>query len=425
MTTDLRDLLELASDDVPERDLAPDAWAAAAAERRTVRRRALIGAGAAAAAAAVTTVVVRGGGDAGREAGRPTPSPTRLRTADVGGVTVDLAPEPGEETALVPYRDAATLGLGSTIGFDDALRLPKLGPEAGRTGNTASVRAVLLAWSPGAEGLLPVLHLPRAEGGLEYLACSGVQLVRADPTQTGQGIVLHPRAVRDDRLAVVLPQPGEVVVLDARDGTSLRIPVPDSTIHLAGWAKDNRTVVARGTDRTWLVDTVERTTTPALVPAGAGWVDLVTVDGVTELRTFSAAGVSTGTRSLRGPVIEVDGETVGNTEAWASAHASLGQTYVGAVGRTQGLVAVQADLRPTPRVLAATRSPAVPKGCYRPLAWGPQDVVVLESRSFAGLTSRPTLRLLAWDVIGGGLSYVGEVGPVAATAGGFTGSYAL
>lgn len=424
MTTDLRDLLELASDDVPELDLAPDAWAAAAAERRTVRRRALLGAGAAAAAVAATTVVVRGGDD-GREGGRPTPSPTRLRTADVGGVTVDLAPEPGEESALAPYREAANLGLSSLVGFDDALRLPKLGPETGNPENAASVRAVLMAWSPGAEGLMAVLHLPRAVPGQRYLTCIGVPLVRADPTQSGQGIVLHPRTVRDDRLAVVLPQPGEVVVLDARDGTALRIPVPDSTIHLTGWAKDNRTVVARGTERTWLVDTVARTATRALVPAGAGWVDLVTVDGVTELRTFSAAGVSTGTRSLRGPVIEVDGESVGNTEAWAAAHASLGQTYVGAVGRTQGLVAVQGDLRPTPRVLAATRSPAVPKGCYRPLAWGPQDVVVLESRSFAGLSSRPTLRLLAWDVIGGGLSYVGEVGPVAATAGGFTGSYAL
>ena len=143
------------------------------------------------------------------------------------------------------------------------------------------------------------------------------------------------------------------------------------------------------------------------------------------LRSFSAAGAYTGGRELRGPVIEVDGPTVSNTEAWASAHAYLGQTYAGAVGRSQGLLAVQGDLRPTPRILAATRSPAVPKGCYRPLAFGPQDVVILESRSFAGLSERPTLRLLAWDVIGGRLSHVGEVGPVSANAGGFTGAYAL
>ncbi len=424
MTTDLRDLLELASDDVPEVDLAPGAWESAAAGRRTVRRRVLLGAGAAAATAAVATVVVRDR-PGPSEAARPTPSPSRLRTADVGGVTVDLAPEPGEESALPPYREAANLGLSSLIGFDDALRLPKLGPETGNPENAASVRAVLMAWNPGAEGLIAVLHLPRAEPGLRYLPCIGVPLVRADPTQTGQGMVLHPRTVRGDRLAVVLPQPGEVVVIDARTGTADRIPVPDETLHLTGWAKDDRTVVAEGTERSWLVDTVERTVVQARTPVGAGWVDLVTLDGVTDLRSFSAAGAFTGGRELRGPVLEVDGPTVSNTEAWASAHAYLGQTYSGAIGRSQGLLAVQGDLRPTPRILAATRSPAVPKGCYRALAFGPQDVVVLESRSFAGLSEQPTLRLLAWDVIGGRLSHVGEVGPVSANTGGFTGAYAL
>ena len=76
-------------------------------------------------------------------------------------------------------------------------------------------------------------------------------------------------------------------------------------------------------------------------------------------------------------------------------------------------------------MLAAVRTPAVPTGAYRPVMWGPRDVVVLESRSFAGLSESPTLRLLAWDVIGGVLSRVGEVGPVRPTGDGFTGSYAL
>jgi hypothetical protein len=249
--------------------------------------------------------------------------------------------------------------------------------------------------------------------------------VPVDPTETGEGMVLHPRTIRDDRLAVVLPQPGEVVVLDARTGTADRIPVPDEGLWQAGWAKDDTSVITRGTAGTWVVDTTTGTARRAVGPVATGWVDLKTVDGVTEVRSFSAAGGLTGTRTLRGPVIEVDGETVSNTEAWAAAHAYLGQTYSGAIGRTQGLIAVQGDLRPTPRVLAATRSPAVPKGCYRALTWGPQDVLVLESRSFAGRSARPTLRLLAWDVIGGGLSRVGEVGPVGTEAGGFTGAYAL
>ena len=187
-------------------------------------------------------------------------------------------------------------------------------------------------------------------------------------------MVLHPRTVRGDRLAVVLPQPGEVVVLDARTGTADRIPVPDQSLHLTGWAKDDRTVVAEGTERSWLVDTVERTVDEARTPVGAGWVDLVTVDGVTDLRSFSAAGAYTGGRELRGPVIEVDGPTVSNTEAWASAHAYLGQTYAGAVGRSQGLLAVQGDLRP---------DAADPRG--DPLARRPQGLLPP-----AGLRARRT-----------------------------------
>lgn len=426
MTTDLRDLLELASDDVPEVDLAEGAWRTARAEQRAVRRRVLLGAGAAAAAAAVTTVAVRGAGDEGRPAGSPspTPSPTRLRTADVGGVLVHLAPPPGEETAQPPYRDAAAVGLASRIGFTDAMRLPKLGPDTGSPPNTASVRAVFLSWAPDGRRLMPVLYLPRARGE-QYLACPGVLLDQADFTMTGQGMVLDPRAIRDDRLAIVFPQPGGVLVLDARTGTGERIAVPDPGLHRVGWAKDNRTVVAHGGEQSWLVDTGSRRVTRAADVVHAGWVDLETTGSSSELRTFSAAGALTGTRALRGPAIEVDGATVSNTEAWAAAHAYLGQTYAGAIGRSQGLLAVQGDLRPTPRLLAATRGPDVPKGAYRSLAFGPRDVVVLESRSFPGGADRPTLRLLAWDVIGEGLAYVGEVGPVQGSAGGFTGAYAL
>ena len=392
-----------------------------------MRRRALLGAGAAAAAGALVTVVVRD-----RAPDGPGPAddtavpPDRLPTAVVGGVTVHLAPEPGGETVLPRYVDADALALPERIGFEDAGALAGFGPGAVLTSNDASVRAVLLAWTPGADGMLPVLHTPLRSDGTEYLRCVEVPLVRADPTGSGQGLVLDPRAIRVDRRAVVFPQPGEVVVLDARDGTADRIPVDDPTLHRAAWARDARTVVATGADRSWLVDTVDGVVTPAGGPVEAGWVGVVTTDdGVTSLRTFAGSGRLTGSRPLRGPVLEVSGATVSNTEGWGVAHASLGPTFVGAVSRSQGLIAVQSDLRPTPRVLATARVPGVPRGAYRPLVWGPRDVVVLESRSYQGLSESPTLRLLAWDVIGGSLSRVGEVGPVRAAGNGFTGAHAL
>ncbi len=424
--TELRELLELASDDVAEVDLAQTAWDTAADQRRSVRRRAVLGAG---VVAAVTGVAVAVREDTTSEPDTKTsvspPVVPRLPSAVVGGVTVHLGPSPRDETALPRYVEADTLALGATIGFEDAFRLPLLGPTAGRTDNAASVRTVLLSWSARAAGLTPVLHTPRGPAGREYLVCPDVTLVRADPTQTGQGMVLDLRAVRVDRRAVVFPQPGHVVVLDARTGIGTSIPVPDETLHRAGWARDARTIVARGLERSWLVDSEEKTARPVDSPVEPGWVQLATIAATTSMRTFSGSGELTGSKPLRGPVIEVDGPTVGNTEGWAAAHAYLGQTYVGAISRSQGLVAVQGDLRPTPRLLAATRAPDVPLGAYRPLLWGPQDVVILESRSFSGMTALPTLRLLAWDVIGGSLFRIGEVGPVRPVEGGFTGAYAL
>jgi hypothetical protein len=424
MSTDLRHLLDVASEDVPEPDLAQRAWDTAVSRRRVVRRRVLLGAGAATAVAAAVVVRTRTPSDPDPRA-TPAAAAPRMPSAVVGGARVDLAPSPGDEIALPRYVEADTLALGPLIGFEDALRLPKLGPTTGRTDNDASVRAVLLAWSARAVGLLPVLHTPKGPAGLEYLTCPSVPLVRADPTETGEGMVLDPRAIRVDRRAVVFPQPGEVVVLDARDGTGTRIPVPDETLHRAGWARDARTVVARGLERSWLVDTLRGNVRAAEGPVEPGWVELVTEGTTTSLRTFSGSGELTGVRPLLGPVIEVSGPTVSNTEGWAGAPAYLGQTHVGAIARSQGLVAVQGDLRPTPRVLAATRGPDVPKGAYRPLLWGPRDVLLLESRAFPGMTSGPRLRLLAWDVIGGSVSRIGEVGPVNPTEGGFTGAYAL
>ena len=57
MTTDLRDLLELASDDLPEADLAMEAWTEARRQRRAVVRRTVLAAGAVALTGAVVAAV--------------------------------------------------------------------------------------------------------------------------------------------------------------------------------------------------------------------------------------------------------------------------------------------------------------------------------------------------------------------------------
>ena len=76
MTTNLRDLLELASDDVPEADLATEAWEEARRRHRVVVRRTVLAVGAVAAAGAVVAVVVAGGGATGPSSLSSSPSLT-------------------------------------------------------------------------------------------------------------------------------------------------------------------------------------------------------------------------------------------------------------------------------------------------------------------------------------------------------------
>ena len=425
MTTDLRELLELASDDVREPDLGSEAWETASRQRRTVRRRAVLAGGAAVAAVSVLVVRERASAPTGADDALGVRRDLPLPTAVVGGVTVDLAPSPTDELTLPRYPFADELGLADTIGFDDALRMPKLGASSGRPQNADSVRAVLLAWTARATGMVPVLYAPARSAGEEYLVCAGAPLVRADPNRSGEGLVLDPRAIHVDRRSVVFPQPGEVVVLEARGGTALRIPVPDATLHRAGWARDGRTVIALGLERSWLVDTRDRSVRLADRPALPGRFDLHTEGAATSLSPVSASGERTATTPLGGAVLAVKGPTVGTSGGWAAAQASLGQTYVGAISRTQGVVAVHADRPADPRVLAATRGPGVPPGALRPVLWVREDVLVLESRSFPGASAVPVLRLLAWHVPRGRLYRVGVVGPVNPNEGGFTGAYAL
>jgi hypothetical protein len=236
---------------------------------------------------------------------------------------------------------------------------------------------------------------------------------------------LGPRSISDDRHRVVIPQPGRLVVLDARDGSVTEIDVPDPTLSLAGWARDRTTVVARGRDAGWLVDPATRAVTRASREVNPDWADLHRGGDAAELRTFAGSGELTGIRPLIGPAVVPSTASVSNTEGWVVGGAFLPGRYQDAIGRSQGLVAVHSDLPPRPQVLAATTGPLVPKGGYRALAWGPQDVVLFESRSeragFQGLVRR----LLAWDVNEGQLYQVAEVDRAATAVGEFSGTYAI
>ncbi len=414
---ELRELLDLVTDGVPEPALAAAAWDAARARRRTVRRRGLLGAGVALAGGAVAVAVL---GEEDRAPGpRPSPVPSvadgRLTGVQVAGATVLLAPDPRAEPLLPLYPDAAGLALPQRLGPGPDRPLEILSPA----GSTASVRAAFLV-RIGEDRYQPALFLPRQTPRAQLVAMAPL---RGTVDGVGnRGLALGPRTIDGERRRLVFAQPGAVVVLEVRSARTQRFPVKDDALRTAGWATDGHTVVASNGSAAWLVDTRTGRVTRAGNQVNAGWADITVAGGRATIRSYSGRGRLISLKSMEGPALDVYGESVSNTEGWACRGA-----YFGAVaatnGRMQGLVAARGDLRPTPRILAAPASG--PHTTYRPLAWGPRDTVLLESWS-TDEGGAPVLRVLAWDVIADRLYRVAAVDPPGSGVDqAFTGVWAL
>ena len=421
MTTNLRDLLELASDDVPEADLATEAWEEARRRHRVVVRRTVLAVGAVAAAGAVVAVVNQPGSDLSvTDQADPlaTGEVGRLASVVVDGIPVFLAPDPETEARLPRYPDAGAVAIPRHLGPGDPASRAVVGVDGVR-GVPQRIRAVFLVVAEGGRRS-PVVYAPEASP--PHVLFPEVRVNEWPGTTTS---VLGPRSIAEDRHRVVFPQPGRLVVLDARDGSVTEIEVPDPTLASAGWSHDGLTVVARGRDDGWLVEPATGTVREASGPVEPDWFDLADVDGSTRLRSFSGIGELTGSRPLPGPPVVPSGASVANLEGWVARSAYLPGAFQDQVLRTQGLVAVQADLRPKPRVLAPTTSVLVPKGAYRVLAWGPQDTLLMESRSERPGFQGTVRRVLAWDVIGARLWQVADVDRAGSGVGDFSGRFAL
>ncbi|QIM21142.1 hypothetical protein G7075_08390 [Phycicoccus sp. HDW14] len=421
---EVRDLLELVTDEEPgQTPLADRAWALARERRRTLRRRVLLG-GVAVLAGGAATVSVLGREDppARRPAPSPSPSPgdERLDGVVVAGATVHLAPTPEAEARLPLYPDARQLALPERLGPGNG-PLELLSPA----GTTASVRAVYLVRVTD-EGYQPALFLPRQSPNPVLVAMAPL---RGTVDASGNAsFPIGPRTIDSDRHRLVFAQPGAVVLLEVRSGRTRRFPVPDQTLTTAGWATDARTVVATSEKKSWLVDTRTGEVSETVVPVNAGWADIGVAGGDTVIRGYSGRGSIVDVVSLEGPQIDVHGESISNIEGWACSAAYLGP--IEATGnRIEGLAAAQRDTRPYLTVLAASTAEGVMATPYRPLGWGPRDTVLLESRTLSSV-GRPVLRLLAWDVIEARLYQVAELDTPAYPAPGasddlFTGAWAL
>jgi len=399
-------LLELGGDDVVDEDLVDEAWAEATARRHRVARRTvlgILGAGAVGIGASLLAERVRTS-----EADRTTTGPELAVTA-VGGSRFVLAPRPGDEPSLASYPGLTALGLPPRLGggaradtrwTDAPLDVP--------------IGAVLLANS--AVGLRVVLDFPVGRRRRDR----AVLVSSADPLRPGS--FLSNRTISSDRHRVVLPSAGGVVVLDDADHSVTPVPVPDVGISVAGWAQDDRTVVASSRNSGWVVDPVSGAARAVALPVCPGREDLGEPGEDLEVLTFTDVGALSGSRRVSGPRMFPSGErpSAANDLGWVAGEVFLGPEVQEATGRRNGLVVVPPGDPADPIVLAT--SPDRGDGHrLRALRWATPSTVLLESRSYDAGWRR---RVLAWDVRSGVLWRVAEVEPTSPTSW-FTGTYAI
>ena len=359
MSADLRELLELASDDVPELDLAPGpgrrpgggtgpSCDARRSARGCGRRR-------------CRWASSRCG--TGRDPGPgPTPTPTATGVADGRLPTCR-----GRGSHACTWRRSRPTRRCCPR-YPDAARLRHPAPpRPGRPGHprrararsrgvSGPLRAVFLVVGE-AGGFHPVLFAPRAPFQVEVPRCGSPRRGRAVRP-------LGPRSISDDRHRVVIPQPGAVVVLDARDGSSARGrgARPDPVARGLG-PGPGTIVVARGRDAGWLIDPRTGGAAQPQRAVNPDWADLAQGErSARAAHVLGGPGELTSSGPLLGPpvvpstAIGVQHRGLGGGGARSSRRLPAGDRAVAGPGR--GAL----DLPPKPRVLAATEGPLVPKG---------------------------------------------------------------
>jgi len=423
MRTPVGPLLQDLAAEIPEPDLAARTWVAG---RRRVARRRRVAAAAVAGAAVVAAVALGAAQLRQTPTAAPVPghggTPAAYQPAHVvvDGTTVDLAPDPLQESELPPLPQASDISLPGRLGFAADATLPRL---ADLGGLAQPVRAVLLRHVDGGASH-PVLYVPDRRDGA-YVEDDSVTLRPLTDADGYSFAYLGPSTIAEDRHRMAFIQPDAVLVLDARDGSTHSWPVPDRLLS-GGWSRDGHSVVVEGVASTWRVDASTGAVTRVSGQAFPGRARLVSsTSGSPVLETARADGARADARPAPDGATGWWGETVTNLEGWSVSGAFLSPPVTATAASYQGLYAVQFDVSAHARVLAAPDTPGVPKGSVEARGWAPQDVVLFTSRTFSDPGTTTTLRLLAWDVIDGRLWRVSELGPVSSLPGGFTGDVAL
>jgi RNA polymerase sigma-70 factor (sigma-E family) len=394
---DLGTLLDDASDHLPEIDFGEAAWAGAVQTRRQ-RRRTVVGSLVAVLAAAVAAVGIGLLDRPGREnvGPAPTPPPTEVRyKRTFTDVLYTVAPEVGSEASL------RRLDSG----------LPRVLPREGTTPPTWE-------WPADRPVVAVTLRHLLAEGGsyaVVVLGPGGIAVQVPDlvlaPTREadgGMGLPLSSAAVSPDGRMLVFAQPGRVILFTVPTGELHSARVPTESLERAGWGVGGAMVIASSESDSWVIDpaSLEVHMLPRRAPAGRYSID---GSGVPRpfLQTWSANGQYLGGMPLAlPPGVDGQGDTVDNGLGWAGRAALLTPDVPSSVdgGRPgQGLVAVQAGLDSSLRLLLFGRSSDRPSACCQAVGWK-GHILLFTSASAGGRVD-----LLGWDVGSGEVLRVAEM----------------
>jgi hypothetical protein len=408
MRTDdeVRVLLDEASAELPEPDLADKVWADATVIGRRRRRRTTLVAGVAlvglVAAAAVAAPKVRVGEQV---APSPQPEPPQVSRTLPSAGTIDgmrywLAPPAGSEAWL----DRTETPLGDRLGPP---------PERMRRLSTRPidrVGAVMLVALPGTGKYRPVILSARGRW-----ASSDLELL---PTKNSAGNAsppLDPTAVSPAGSLVAFAQPNQVVVLDTTTGEARRIPVPSATIEDVAWMPSGDRLLASGDGGTFRVTVgrlaeneklVEQITKVADPRAATPPLALVSDRDGEAMVEYDVNGGGKVEQRLSLPVARWTGSTFTSGALAARAFVPEQLPELRSAGNGAQVVAVvEADPQGPGKLLVLPDSQDTGRatGCCPVLGWYDDHTVLVVSR-----TSGDSW-VLGWDVLTGQVTRVAEL----------------
>ncbi|GAA1799806.1 hypothetical protein [Nostocoides veronense] len=403
MSQEIMDLLERASADVPEVDLAASAWAEAG--RRRARRRMAWGSGglAAIAASAVGVAVLAGG----REVAQPPATQTTTSTPRVAGelLTTEL-PDPGKVERLPAYADFEIPGLSGSVD------LLKDAQKFSQTTGFAPGEQIVAAFS---EAEPPQVGVVTSTGRI--LVFDDLSLVAQTDAEGNSGFGLSTAAIGADRTALVISQPTGLLVIDSTQSGRRpwrTIPVPDTHLGPANFLDAGPIVVTSSGPQNYLVDI----TTGEVRKSASGWPGgRVILSGGGDLGPITAEAYDPTIGAFtKVPVpperryrIWVDGP---DTATWTSAATDLADRSRDGF---QGVMAMRYGTSPSPLPAPVVLADASgfdadgtnrSKGGVQPLAWLTEDVLLV---SAGGSTRYPATDLVAWNVRTQDLRYVASL----------------